>query len=340
MANIFTRSKQAAPDVNASGDGVIGLALTKNVSPAGGFGVWRGPIGDIGVDADSNTVVVSNFADGSVSVIQPDAPSVEGVPVGGEPFAVAAANDRAFVSTASASYDAVAVIDTVTKTVIATYPLAFSVTALAASPDGKKVFAARAGHRHVDIAMIDTTAERVGTIDVAKGSAVSIDALRVDKSGKRLYVATSGPRGGRLVQINTETARVEASVSIGSPIRDLAVGSGGTAYVLTTDRTRGGVIEAVDLSKGRIAETFEMGGAPTQMAISPDGSRLYIVDFDHVAVLCVLTNEVVDTITVAAAVVRRAERRRFAAVRRRLRRRGHRPCRRADRAAAVLTCRG
>ncbi|WP_241365347.1 hypothetical protein, partial [Klebsiella pneumoniae] len=39
--------------------------------------------------------------------------------------------------------------------------MAFSVTALAISPDGKRVFAGRTGHDRIDIAVIDTTAERV-----------------------------------------------------------------------------------------------------------------------------------------------------------------------------------
>ena len=38
-------------------------------------------------------------------------------------------------------------------------------------------------------AVIDTTAERVGTIYLAKGEDANIDALRVDVSGRRLYAA-------------------------------------------------------------------------------------------------------------------------------------------------------
>ena len=164
----------------------------------------------------TRVVVVTNYGDDSVSFLNPDTLMVEdsiGVP--GEPFAVVVSDDRAYVSTSSASYDAVSVIDTNTKTVISTYPLAFGVTALAISPDGKRVYAGRTGNDHVDVAVIDTTAERVGTVDIATGAGIGVDAIAVDPTGKRLYVATTDARGSQLVVVDAETARVDRKVWVG-----------------------------------------------------------------------------------------------------------------------------
>ena len=87
---------------------------------------------------------------------------------------------------------------------------------------------------------------------------------------------------------------------VGSPIRDLAFADG-TAYVLTSDRARGGAVNVIDMSTNRITDTIELGiGAPTQMTLSPDKTRAYVVDYDHVAVLCTLSLEVVNTVTVDA----------------------------------------
>ena len=56
---------------------------------------------------------------------------------------------------------------------------------------------------------------------------------------------------------------------VGSPIRDLAFADG-TAYVLTSDRVRGGAVSLIDMSTNRITDTIELGiGAPTQMTLSP-----------------------------------------------------------------------
>jgi YVTN family beta-propeller protein len=260
--------------------------------------VRRGPIGDIAATA---VVIVTNYGDDSISFLNPETLMVEdtiGVP--GEPFAVVVSDDRAYVSTSSASYDAVSVIDTNTRTVISTYPLAFGVTALAISPDGKRVYAGRTGNDHVDVAVIDTTAERVGTVDIATGAGIGVDAIAVDPTGKRFYVATTDARGSQLVVVDAETARVDRKVWVGSPIRDVAFADG-IAYVLTSDRSHGGAVSVIDMLTNRITNTIALGiGAPTQMTLSPDKTRAYVVDYDHVAVLCPLTHEVATTVSVGA----------------------------------------
>ena len=172
--------------------------VDRDIAPAGAVAIRRGPIGDIAVGAAGTGVVVTHYGDDSVSFLNPDTLAVEDtIEVPGEPFAAVVADDRAYVSTSSSSYDAVSVIDTNTRTVIATYPLAFGVTALAVSPDGKRVYAGRTGHDHVDVAVIDTTAERVGTIDLATGAGIGVDAIAIDPTGKRLYVATTDARGSQ-----------------------------------------------------------------------------------------------------------------------------------------------
>ncbi len=292
MANFLMR--EGTPDPHVNDEAHVDPDATRVGTVAG----RRGPIGDIAV---GSAIVVTNYGDDSVSFLNPETLAVEdiiGVP--GEPFAAVISDDRAYVSTSSASHDAVSVIDTNTRTVLATYPLAFGVSALAVSPDGKRVYAGRNGRDHVDVAVIDITAERVGTIDIATGAGIGIDAIAVDATGKRLYVATTDARGSQLVVVNAETARVDRKVWVGSPIRDLAFADD-TAYVLTSDRDRGGVVNVIDMSTNRITDTVELGiGAPTQMMLSPDKARAYIVDYDHVAVLCTLSHEVVNTVTVDA----------------------------------------
>jgi YVTN family beta-propeller protein len=269
-----------------------------DIAPVGTIAVRRGPIGDIAAGA---SVVVTNYGDDSVSFLNADTLMVEDtIAVPGEPFAAVVSDDRAYVSTSSASHDAVSVIDTNTRTVIATYPLAFGVSALAISPDGKRVYAGRNGRDHVDVAVIDITAERVGTIDIATGAGIGVDAIAVDPTGKRLYVATTDVRGSQLVVVDAETARVDRKVWVGSPIRDLAVADG-TAYALTSDRARGGAVSVIDMSTNRITDTIELGvGAPTQMTLGPDKTRAYVVDYDQVAVVCTLTHAVVNTVMVDA----------------------------------------
>ncbi len=298
MANFLMPKKTPVAGVS---DGAYPDA---NVAPVGAAEVGRGPIGDIAT-ADDGTIVVTNHGDDTVSLLYPGTLAVAGVvAVPGEPFAVVVADSRAYVSTTSANSDAIAVVDTVTQTVVATYSLAFSVTALAASPDGKRVFAARTGDGSADVVVIDTTAERVSTIDIATGAGIGIDAVKMDAAGKRLYVGTTDMDGSALVVVDVDTAvdkgKVVRTIALGSPIRDIAIADG-VAYVLVSDRARGGAVEVVDLSTGANTGTVELGvGAPTQMAVSADKTRAYIVDYDNVTVLCTLTLEIVNKIKVDA----------------------------------------
>lgn len=261
----------------------------------------RGPIGDIAATG-AGTTLVTHPGDDSVAVLNARTLAAEAIiAVHGEPFAVAIHDDRAYVSTSSWSHkDEVTVLDTATRSVIASYPLADNVTALAVSPDGKRVYAGRTGDGRIDIAVIDIPADRVGTIAVATGAGIGIDALAVDPTGTKLFVATTDARGSAVVTVELETGRVGGAVRIGSPIRDIALADD-TAFVLSSDRTRGGVVHVVDLTTtGRITDIIEIGGAPTQLAMGEDKSRAYIVDYDHVAVLCTLTLQIIDTITLEA----------------------------------------
>lgn len=285
MANSSARSKSVTV-------GTQGVDLLKSMT------VGRGPISDIAVDAD--TVVVANFGDDSIAVLDADTLAVHGGVFAGQPTTVAVAGDRAFVAVSSASYDAIAVIDTVSGDVVKEYPLSFNVTAVATSADGKRIYAGRAGEDGVDISVIDVTAERVGTIYVAKGADATIDALRLDATGRRLYVAVSDARSSRLITVDIETSRVRRTLEIGAPIRGLELGMDSTAYVLTSDIADGGVLYFVDLVANKITGTLTVAKTPTQLALSKDGARAYVVDYDHVAVVDTDDRAVVAEVSVGA----------------------------------------
>ncbi|PRC51225.1 hypothetical protein C6A85_65230, partial [Mycobacterium sp. ITM-2017-0098] len=88
--------------------------------------------------------------------------------------------------------------------------------------------------------------------------------------------------------VDTETTKTLRVVPVGSPIRDIAH-AGAAVYVLTSDRAVGGAVHVVDLASMKVTATITVGGAPTQMAVSPDQTRVYVVDYDHVAVLCTMS---------------------------------------------------
>ena len=70
--------------------------------------------------------------------------------------------------------------------------------------------------------------------------------------------------------------------------------------MLTSDRAVGGAVHVVDLASMRVTDTTNLAGAPTQLVMSSDQSRAYIVDYDRVAMLCTLSLDIDDSLKVDA----------------------------------------
>ena len=103
--------------------------------------VHNGPISDMDVSADGRRLLVTNYGRDAISVIDADTVRVSGTIAGlSEPSTVAMSSadaNYAYVSIATAAYDAIEVIDIATNWRIATHRLAHSVSALTVSADGK-----------------------------------------------------------------------------------------------------------------------------------------------------------------------------------------------------------
>ncbi len=287
--------------------------------------VGNGPIGGIAISRDGRRLMVTNYGADCVSVVDTDTfrvvETIDGVD---EPFAIAVGGQgKAYVSTASASYDSIQVVDMSTNAVVATHPLALSVSDLAVDSAGSQVFASRNAAGVADIAVLDPATGRIQAIDVADAAApgTATECVRVHPDGTRAYVGINGPAGGRLVVIGTkaqsdeagsragwrnkrstgqQTAlRVVGTVEIGLPVRDVALSpTGALAYVASCAPEVGVVVDVIDTRTNKITNTRKVGeiGILTGMTLSADGDRAYLVSDVGVTVLCTLTHDVIATI--------------------------------------------
>lgn len=278
----------------------IGAALELSVVDR--IAVGNGPIAGLVASGDGRRLVVTNHGDDSVSMLNTRSGAVERTVTGlGEPFAIETGGfGHAHVSTASTAYDALAVIDLNTDDVVALHPLAHAVRDVAVSPDGTRVYASRNKTDGTDVAVLETATGRVETIDLATPSGVSADCVAISPDGRRLYVATQRPTGGGLAVIDTAARRVVDTIDIGSPIRDIALNrDGGIAYVAASGPDFGGVVDIVDTGAAVVTGSTEIeaSGAITQLTLSKDGDRAYLVADGGLTVMSTLTHDVVDTVT-------------------------------------------
>ena len=149
--------------------------------------VHNGPISGIVASPDGSRLMVTNYGRDSVSVIDTDTWPGRGDGRGrpSEPFAIAMGGDtdRAYVSTVSPAYDSIEVIDMSTNTVVATHPLALSVSDLVVSADGRYVYASRNGAGGADVAVLDTTTGQVEVIDLARPGTTTAMRARQPRRG-------------------------------------------------------------------------------------------------------------------------------------------------------------
>lgn len=264
----------------------------------GSAAVSRGPIADMAVAAGGSKIVATNYGDQSVSIVDARTGTVDAtVPVVGKPFAVATAGDRAFVAGSSPTYDSVSALDT---RFLASLPLDLHVVGVAAGQGGRRLFVSGPGPDTADLAIIDVESGQIDTVAIAEPESI-VGAVRVASNGRLVYVATSDARSGKLTVIDAANARIVGVVPTVSPIQDFVLsGDGSVVYVLGRDPEHGGVVDTIDATSKRVLASAWIGGHPTQFTLGVDGTRMYIVDVDHVAVLCTITNEIVDRVAVGA----------------------------------------
>ena len=277
-----------------------------------------GPISDIDISRDGRRLVVVNCGRDTVSVIDAKTCRVSStVTELAEPFAVAMSSadaNYAYVSTATAGYDAIEVIDVVTNWRIATHRLAHSISDLTVSPDGKYLYASRNAVRGADVTILDTTTGELEAIELATATGTTTECVRTSSDGRRLYVGMNGPTGGSLVVIETRTrsdnrrvggrSRIVGVIDLGLPVREVALSDdGGTAYVASCDPVAGAVLDMVDTRRNKIVGTHkvpEITGPLTRMTLSRDGARAYLVSDDRITVLSTHTQDVVGEIKVSS----------------------------------------
>jgi YVTN family beta-propeller protein len=268
--------------------------------------VNNGATGGMAASPDGRRLVVTNRGDNSVSIIDTGicavANTIRGI---SEPFAIGVGNHNCvYVSTASASYDAITAIDLTANVVAATHPVARNITDVAVSPDGNHVYASRTGSSGADVAVLETTTGRIDAIDIARAPGTTTQCLRISPNGQRLYVASQRRSGGELIAIDAAARTVIDIIEIGSSIRDIALSpDGGTAYVASCDPNFGGLINLIDTRTHMVTRRLkiaEIGGFVTQLTLTGDGERAYLVSGNGVVVLCALTLDILGTITVGA----------------------------------------
>ncbi|MEU6973947.1 IPT/TIG domain-containing protein [Kitasatospora aureofaciens] len=212
------------------------------------------------------------------------------IPVGHAPIVAAITPDGRHVYVTNFDSSSVSVIDTTTRSVIATIDVSSGPWGVAVAPDGLRAYVAGFGSDAV--AVIDTTTNRVAA------SVPGLDkplGLTVSPDGSRLYVASQG--GNRVDVISTATNTLITSVPVGTGPRNVAVTPDGTQLYVTEEGAN--AVTVIDTVTLTVIATLSGFVFPRGVAPSPDGQRVYVTEYggNRLDVIDTATHTVVHTVT-------------------------------------------
>jgi DNA-binding beta-propeller fold protein YncE len=281
---------------------VAGLDVATNFTAIREIAVGRGAVSGIAVSSDGGLLTATHHGNDSVSLIKTIDGAVKlAVTDIDEPFAVAMSGRFAYVSSVSEAHDEVLAFDTGSERIVATYPVEFGVTDLVVSPNGRYVYAGLTGTEGAEVAILDTVTRKQEFVRI---DASTVGCVRVSPDGRRLYVAANSASAAQLVLVDTGRNCVISSVGIGSPIRDIALSpNGAVAYVGSCDPDFGTVLDIVDTRNSSVNATCKIAdatGALTQLRLSRNGDRAYLVGDQDVTVWSTVTQDVLGSLTVSA----------------------------------------
>jgi DNA-binding beta-propeller fold protein YncE len=134
-------------------DVVSGPNVAPGFTITGEINAGRGAVSGMAISPDGDVLMTTHYGDDSVSLIDTANGAVALTVIDvEESFAVAMSGSRAYVSSVSAEHDSVLAFDTESDEIVAEYPLAFNVTDLAVSPNGRHLYAGRTDVEGADVA--------------------------------------------------------------------------------------------------------------------------------------------------------------------------------------------
>jgi YVTN family beta-propeller protein len=174
--------------------------------------------------------------------------------------------DERFIYLTQELTDRLIVIDVADQETVDTVAVGDTPVDLDITPDGRRLYVANSESRDITVVDVPTMAA-VGRIDL--GSRPSQIGIAPD--GLTAYV-TDLDRGVISV-IDLRTNLVSGGISVdGAFSRGLAFSPDGETLYVTSER----MLVAVDVARNLVTRTLELGDDTSTLAVTPDGSRIYV----------------------------------------------------------------
>lgn len=303
---VAARSPRTAVYVSNYDDSRLSVIDAESFAVTAGIPVGDGPLG-VAATADGRLVVTADFQAHALSLVATSLDAVVGViPLPGAPndIVITADGARAFVSLTD--IDSVAAVDLHTREVVAVIPVGRSPSGLALTADGRGVVVAHFNERNTGLVDTETLLyrARVRSGDLGSGFTTVVmpagggDGFVTAFRSRRLW--SVDPSGFSVFSPRPAHPNLDLTPEAGVFSPD-----GSLAYFVAY-RTDGlGWVMKIDTETGetRMLELIAVGDVPQAIAITADGSRLFVANTgsNTVSVVDPARTRVAGTVDVGAA---------------------------------------
>ncbi|MGB8323889.1 MAG: choice-of-anchor D domain-containing protein, partial [Candidatus Acidiferrum sp.] len=221
-----------------------------------------------------------------------------------EPLGITPDQTRVYV--ADYTNNLIDVVDSTTNTLVTTIPVGPGATAVAITPNGQFGYVAEYGDNNVSVFNVATNAF---TQSIPVG--FSTDWIAVTPDGSLVYAASA--IDGRVAVISTSTNTLASTITLTALTGQGATGcvsgptfnpTGTVGYFLQGCQTTGaGSMTAISIPGNTEIASVAVGTTPYESAITPNGTKLYVVNASSntVSIISTASNTVTSTITVGTA---------------------------------------
>lgn len=239
---------------------------------------------------NDNAVAVISTATNTLIDTDPEADGVQHIPVGDRPRGIAISPDGNEAYVANADDNTVSVIDTATKTVVATIAVGDEPQGVAFAPDGATAYVTNIKDNTVSV--IDT-ATRTQTTTIAVGRSPQSIAVAVTPNGPRAYVPNFKDDTVTVINLTTHTPLPDPLGVGEGPLGVAATADGRRVYVtnfgaIDTDKgdDNGDTVSFIDTEKNEVVDNdpdedgvqhLQVGVEPAGVAVIP-GTALELVE--------------------------------------------------------------
>lgn len=235
------------------------------------------PVGVV-VSPDGSRVYSLGPGAGTVSVIDTASKAIVGTIAGANsPYGLVVTPDGTRLYVSDFGADAVRVVDTATNQIVESITVGDGPTGIAISPDGTRVYAANTNGTfgNTTMSIIDTTTVPPA-VTVTLAGTLGARSVVVSADGTRVYIANTSSGTSSVSILDTTTNTFEPNISLGTATNQLRsmVLSGTKIY---GTRSGSDAVAIIDLTT-KLVTTIPGGESATGIALTPDGTRIYVTN--------------------------------------------------------------